>query len=106
MWVAEAETMYVQESHDLDHVVVFWQNYGKRRGSVTITCFGNAWTCGFGAMPCETIQEFFTEAGVDYLQNKLGYNQVLKQSKHQINYLGRVIRAVKAELLRARIGTV
>ena len=56
----------------LDDISVFWQDIGPSRGSVTIICYGAAWTCYFGGMGNRTIREFFKEADTSYLVSKLG----------------------------------
>lgn len=71
------------------------------RGSVTITCFGSAWTCYFGAMSGKTIREFFSECGADYLTSKFGCSEVLKRGKREEKYPRRVIEAVKGALAQA-----
>lgn len=79
----------------LDAITVYWHDYSLGKGMVTIICWGNAWTCYFGGMGANTIREFFMQCGKDYLTNKLGCNQVLKQTKKLEQYLMRVIVAVK-----------
>ena len=82
----------------LDSIRVYWHNIEPGKGYVTITCYGCAWNSWFGAMPANTIQEFFKRANTDYLVNKLGVTQWLKQSKRHGTYLARIIEAVKQEL--------
>ena len=94
----QVEGMYIPESAGLDGITVFWQNYEPGRGAVTLTVWGSAWTCSFGAMSGETIQEFFAKADVSYLVNKLGITPRLKQSKREEVYLGRIVTAVKKSL--------
>jgi hypothetical protein len=89
----------------LDPIEVFWMDYGLGRGSVTITCYGSAWTSYFGGMGEKTIQEFFAMADRYYLFTKLGITPQLKQGRaHQV-YLIRIIDAVKASLAGAPAGS-
>ena len=80
----------------LDPIMAIWRNDGPGRGSVTLVCWGCAWTAYFNAMNGRTIQRFFDEADAGYLVTKLGINQVLKQRRRDMAYLGRIIAAVKA----------
>jgi hypothetical protein len=82
----------------LDPITVFWNDIGPSGGSVTITCFGAAWTAYFRATGNRTIQQFVRDADVDYLITKLGITPFLKQRKTDRVYLGRLIRAVKKTL--------
>jgi hypothetical protein len=91
----------IPEQDALDSICVYFTDYELGKGHITITCFGNAWTSYFGAMGEKTIREFVSEAGWDYLVNKLGSSQVLKQNKHAESYLTRIVKAVKAELNRS-----
>lgn len=92
------ETLFIPAAGSLDSITVFWQNLGPQQGQVTIICWGCAWTAYFGGMPEETIQQFFAKAGTDYMINKLGCTQWLKQTKHHEKYLTRLCIAVKSAL--------
>ncbi len=95
----EAELVRTEGTSNLDPIEVFWHNMGPGRGSVTITCFGSAWTAYFGAMGDDrTIQQFFARADTGYLVTKLGITPQLKQGKRHDAYLGRIIEAVKDSL--------
>lgn len=90
--------MQIVDAPELDPIDVFWADYGPGRGSVTITCYGNAWTCYFGAIGGNTIREFFAECEVNYLTDKLGISDVLKRGKREQKYLRQVIDAVRDSL--------
>jgi hypothetical protein len=92
------EVLDVPSSSGMDSITVFWRNYQPGKGSVTITCYGSAWTAYFGAMSGQTIQQFFASADTGYLVNKLGITPELKQRKRDHEYLGRIIDAVKAAM--------
>lgn len=83
----------------LDDIHVFWVNLSPGVGSVTITCYGCAWTCWFGAMRGQTIQQFFAEVDSYYLWTKLGITPALKQRKSDQQYLTRIIEAVQQALV-------
>ncbi len=93
----KVEAYEIPASGSLDAIHVFWYNIAPGIGHATITCWGLAWTCYFGAMGTDTIQGFFVEAGTDYLINKLG---PARQPKKDSAYLGRIIDAVKTALAR------
>src|SRR4051812_17889942 len=96
------ETVNVREvPANLDSIMVYFTDFQIGSGMVTLVCFGNAWSAYFGAMGGNTIREFFEKAGTEYLVNKLGYSQVLKRRKQDLNYLGRVIDATKSALREA-----
>ncbi len=92
----------IPPADSLDEIHVFWCDFESCKGSVTITCWGNAWTAYFGGMSGMTIREFFENAGVDYLVSKLGISRVLARSKKNDKYLGRIIDRVKAHLVQER----
>ena len=68
-------------ANGLDPIHVFWVNIEPGCGYVTAICYGAAWTAYFGAMGNSTIQQFFSEADVDYLVIKMGNTPQLKQGK-------------------------
>ena len=82
-------------SENLDPIKVYWEDFGERRGQVTITCWGEAWTAYWGAMPELTIREFFLKADVDYIANRLQGAQFQKHTAGHMTYLKRIVRAVK-----------
>lgn len=94
----QIEAVTIPAEGSLDIITVFWQDFGVGQGNVTIICWGAAWTCYFGGMGGNTIREFFSNADVGYLVNKLGNTQWLKASKKHDAYLGRLIVAVKQSL--------
>lgn len=79
----------------LDPIHVYWHDFEPSKGSVTITCYGSAWTAYFGAMGGDTIRQFFARADVGYLVTKLGITPLLKQRKTDHAYLGRIVSAIK-----------
>lgn len=88
----------IQAQAGLDPITIFWQDWAPGRGAVTITCYGSAWTCYFGAMSDRTIRQFFAEADSDYLVKKLKDAQWQKQTRGHAYYLTRVVDAVKKGL--------
>jgi hypothetical protein len=82
----------------LDSIIAIWQDLGPNKGQVTIICWGSAWTCYFGGMGCDSIQEFFAGCSTSYLVNKLGITKWLKSSKAHDVYLARLIEAVKTAI--------
>jgi hypothetical protein len=92
------EAVEIVGAPNLDPIQVVWRNYAPCQGSVTITCWGCAWTAYFGGMGAETIEEFFADADTPYLVTKLGITPLLKQSKKNAAYLGRIIDAIKQHL--------
>jgi hypothetical protein len=93
-----ADAFRIISAPALDPIQVFWVDSGPSAGSVTITCYGSAWTAYFGAMGGRTIREFFADADTGYLTTKLGITPQLKQGKRHDAYLGRIIDAIKEVL--------
>lgn len=56
---------------NLDPVKVVTENFEPGRGTITISCFGKAWTAGWPAMSGRTVEQFFSSASTDYLANCL-----------------------------------
>jgi hypothetical protein len=81
-----------------DHIEVFWCDYEPSRGSVTVICFGNAWTAYFRGMGDRTIRQFFREASGDYLVDKLRIATFLKDTQRHRSYLLSIVRAIQAAL--------
>jgi hypothetical protein len=88
----------------LDPIIVYWHDVAEWSGYVTITCYGQAWTAYFGAMGGRTIREFFSDADVGYLTNKLGITPLLRRRKSDLIYLSRIIRAIKSTLPAREVG--
>lgn len=92
------EAVEISGAPGLDPIQVFWCDLEPGKGSVTVTCFGSAWTAYFGAMGKDRIREFFSRADTGYLVIKLGIAPLLKCRKAGRTYLGRIIEAIKAVL--------
>lgn len=56
---------------NLDPVKVVTENFEPGRGTITISCFGKAWTAGWPAMDGQNVEHFFSSASADYLANCL-----------------------------------
>lgn len=96
--MSERTVLEIPSSGALDAITVFWENISDGKGSVVITCWGSAWTCYWGGMGTESIQEFFRTRSTSYLAEKLGNTQWLKQTKAHEKYLSRIIDAIKSAL--------
>lgn len=96
------EAVEIDPGPGLDRLHVFWHDAEPGKGSVTITCFGCAWTAYWGAMSNRSIRQFFQEADTGYLVTKLGITPLLKQRNADHAYLARIVDAIKAELAKAR----
>lgn len=92
------DAMEIVGSEKLDPINVYWEDFGDGRGQVTITCYGEAWTAYWGAMPEPTVREFFLKADDDYIANRLQGSQFQKCTQGHLTYLKRIVRAIKAEL--------
>ena len=92
------ELYEIPEQDGLDSIRVYWHNVAPGKGYVTIVCWGCAWNSYFGGMGDGTIQDFFRRADTNYLVDKLGITQWLKQTKRHGAYLAKIINAVKAAM--------
>ena len=54
----------------IDPINVFFEDYGPKRGKVTIESSGDAWSYFFGSIANPSIKEFFMQADTDYLVRK------------------------------------
>jgi hypothetical protein len=95
------EVLEIEAAGPLDQIVVFWCNYGPGAGSVTITCWGAAWTAYFPGMGGLTIQEFVKLCDGDYLVGKLASTFHLEQTKQECVYLNRIVARIQEKLTNA-----
>lgn len=84
----------------LDPIQVILQDLGMKRGRITVTCYGCAWTAYFNAMMAETIAEFVGMMGPEYLTDKL--EPPFGQTKSRKKYLERISETV-CKSVRARV---
>lgn len=98
--ISAVECWNIDGAPGLDPIHIFWMNVDPGKGSVTIICYGCAWTAYFGAMGNDrTIQQFFADADTSYMHNEMGIRPMhLKHSKRNESYLRRIIDAVKESL--------
>lgn len=63
----------ILESHRLDPISVYLEDFGPGQGNITISCYGKTWSSYWGSMG-RTISEFFCSCDNDYLSKNLaGY---------------------------------
>lgn len=74
----------------LDPVEIFLVDYGPGQGSITVTCYGAAWTAYFGGIGDGSIAEFISGVDSSYLSGAL-QSEVTKRSKE--GYCVRVAQA-------------
>ena len=65
------QKLVIRDIPSLDPVIVLIDDMGVGRGSITLCCYGKAWTMYGGALGDQTIVEFFCTAHDDYLAGKL-----------------------------------
>jgi len=92
------EAVSITDASGLDRIHVFWQDIEPGKGYVTIICYGAAWTAYWGAMGGKTIRQFFCEVDADYIVNRMGHTPHLKSTKRDLEYLTRIVEAVRASL--------
>lgn len=82
----------------LDPIRVVTEDFGAGQGSMTITCYGRAWTAYWGAMSPSNVRDFVRTCDNHYLVNCLvrGMSPGLKRHKaDDEHYLGRIVDAVR-----------
>jgi len=82
----------------LDAIRVVTEDFSEGQGSMTITCYGRAWTAWWGGMGKENVQTFVRTCDTPYLVNCLvrGMTPGLKRFKaDDENYLCRIVDAVR-----------
>ena len=86
----------------LDPITVYIRDLAPGRGTITIACYGCAWTTGWGSMGVETVAEFVRSAHVEYLLGCLLNRQYPALSKRaradEERYLARIVQAVQLAL--------
>lgn len=85
----------ITEAKALDPVTVFIRDTGPSAGSMTIICYGEAWTAYWGAMGGRTVLEFVRTCDADYIANKMRRDGAKKAEN---NYLLRIVSAVLAAI--------
>ncbi|ATR83812.1 hypothetical protein CS390_15325 [Pseudomonas sp. HLS-6] len=70
----------ISDVHGLGPVTVFIEDHGVRAksgdhetcaGNLTISCYGQSWTCYWGSMGPSTVAQFVTSCDADYILNCL-----------------------------------
>lgn len=87
--------------YDLDPIRIILYDYGNARGKmIVVECFGDAYSYYWGNMGKETVREFVTTCGEDYLVDKLMPSSVngTRQAKHTELHLRRIVRRVREAL--------
>lgn len=93
------EKLTISDVEHLDPINVIFEDYGPKRGKVTIEVYGDAWSYFWSNTGRETIKEFFATAGEDYLVSKLsiGINPTVDDDSSES-----LQKAAKAYILKDR----
>lgn len=84
-----------------DTVRVITENYGIGKGRIIIQCWSRAWSGAWFSMGNRTVEQFFVEAGWDYILGNLtcGLDGMRKDAaKRDEPYLRKIIEAVQQAL--------
>lgn len=65
------DTYILTELESLDTITVYVTNYKLGSGKIVIECFCSAWSCYWGGMGDNNLQQFFLSCDNDYILNKL-----------------------------------
>lgn len=87
-------------------VTVILQDTEDGAGTLTVTCWGLAWTCRWGAMDCR-LKEFIAESDADYLALALirGRSQFPSEQniqQRELAYLVDIVHATQATIRKER----
>ena len=96
------EMLYIPPKGRLDGITVYFHNYEMGRGMVTVVCYGCAWNAYFNGLLHRSIQEFFAEADVYYLADKMICTQWFKDVKRLHRYLMTILTAVQNALKESK----
>ena len=61
----------VYESHGLDPIHIYLEDYEPRKGKITISCYDKTWHSYWGGMGDKTIAEFFLSCDNHYIAKNL-----------------------------------
>lgn len=61
----------IYESHGLDPVHIYLEDYEPRKGKITISCYDKTWHSYWGGMGDRTIAEFFLSCDNGYIAKNL-----------------------------------
>lgn len=95
----QAEYITITAAPRLDPVKVFLEDLKPGAGQITVTCYGSAWTCYFGAMGDRNIKTFAISVDADYLAASM-LSTIQRATKTEERYLIRIIKTVQAALQR------
>ena len=90
----------------LDPITYIAENHRPGAGTMTITCYGRAWTGYWGAMGDEnTVESFFSKADTGYLVGKMLPDSP-RHKKTDIAYFERIVAAVQQAIKACRMEAV
>ena len=70
--MSTTDAFVIPAADGVDQIEVFVRNAEPGRGSLTVTCWGRAWTAWWGAMGGgATVQQFIARVDADYVANCL-----------------------------------
>lgn len=71
MKINKVEVTSFRIEGDHDPIVVYAEDHGPRRGTITIRCFDKAWTAGWGGIGERNVLEFVANCDASYLLKNL-----------------------------------
>ena len=92
------DVLRIPRHASLDPIIVYFEDSAPGRGRITIACYGDAWTGGWGAMGNRTVRQFVYGVDPDYLAGSL--LELRKASDHFRKYTERVAAAVIAAIVQ------
>ncbi len=66
------QKLVITDVPSLDPVAVYLENMNEGYGKLTITCFNDCWSYGWGAMGSNSLRTFLLTCDTHYLAGKLG----------------------------------
>jgi hypothetical protein len=94
------QVIRIPEQPGLDPITVFAEDFAPGRGRITIVCYTESWTAGWGGMGPRSVRDFVASVNVEYLSDCLTSPSHLdiKKSRqpYHLRYMEKVASAVIA----------
>ena len=99
--VTTVQKIIISDVLNLDTIAVYLEDYGPRRGKITITCFNGCWSYFWGGMGNDyNIRKFYLSCDKHYLAGKLS-----PQTDSHVNDLSTLVDTARKYICKMRRDT-